>query len=487
MSSKKRVPIVAIVGRANVGKSSLFNAVLRRREAIVANEAGTTRDSIYAKAEWEGQDFWLIDTAGIKDPEDDFEFTIQEQILQAADSADVIWVVIEATAAITEEDRRVAKLALKTKKPVFLIVNKADKAPKAMPTDFQRLGVKDIHLTSATQNIGLVKLLDTVVARIPAVTIDEDPNRIRVALLGRPNVGKSFLFNSLGKKQQAIVADRAGTTRDINRAIIRYNGKEIELMDTAGIRRSGKIERGIEKFSVIRSISAIEQADICMLLMDANELNVQLDQKIAGMIKEAGKGLVLVVSKWDSLEKRIEEAPERPDEPEVPVKLTKEEKKKLARSGGQSTDNIQYKDAFTRDAIAPQIAHNFNFVPWAPLVFTSAKTGQNVTKLFDLILEIDDNRKKTYKTTELNRWMRQVVDGHPPAGLKNRMPKLNYIVHEEGNPDPSFKVFGSHMKFLHWSYKRHMDRKFREQFDVIGTPIKFWFIEKHQDRHKANS
>jgi len=480
----RKVPIVAIVGRANVGKSSLFNAVLKRREAIVANEPGTTRDSIYGRAEWNGQNFWLVDTAGIKDPEDDFEFTIQEQITQAADSADVIWVVIEANAAITEEDRRVAKLALKTQKPVFLLVNKADKAPKAIEADYQKLGIKIIHLTSATQNSGITSLLNNLVAHIPKATIKVDPNRISVALLGRPNVGKSYMFNALAKKQQAIVADRAGTTRDINRTIVRYNNKEIELMDTAGIRRSGKIEKGVEKFSVIRSISAIEQADICLLLMDANELNTQLDQKIAGMIKEAGKGLVLVVSKWDSLAKRIEDAPERPAEEPEPKKLTKEEKKKLARSGGQNVENIKYKDSFTRDVIAPQIAYSFNFVPWAPLIFTSAETGQNVTKLFDLILEIMDNRQKTYKTTELNRWLRQIVDSHPPAGLKNRLPKLNYIVHEEGNPDPSFKVFGSHTKFLHWSYKRYMERNFREKFGVTGTPIKFWFIEKHEDRLK---
>jgi GTP-binding protein len=440
----KKAPIVAIVGRANVGKSSLFNAVLKRREAIVANEPGTTRDSIFGRAEWNDQHFWLVDTAGIKDPEDDFEFTIQEQITQAADSADVIWVVIEANAAITEEDRRVAKLALKTKKPVFLLVNKADKTPNALREDYTKLGIKQIHLTSATQNSGISNVLDTLTEYIPKVTIQVDPSRISVALLGRPNVGKSRLFNELAKKQQAIVADRAGTTRDINRTTIRYNGKEIELMDTAGIRRSGKIETGIERFSVIRSISAIEQADICLLLMDANELNTQLDQKIAGMIKEAGRGLILVVSKWDSIDK----------------------------------------DAFTRDSLAPEIKHNFIFVPWAPLIFTSAETGQNVTKLFDLILEISDTRHKTYKTTELNRWLRKVVDSHPPAGLKNRMPKLNYIVHEEGNPIPSFKVFGSHTKYLHWSYKRYMERTFREAFDVMGTPLKFWFIEKHEDRLK---
>lgn len=434
----RKVPIVAIVGRANVGKSSLFNAILSRREAIVADEPGTTRDSIIAKASYEDRDFWLVDTAGIKDPEDDFEFTIQEQIQQAADSADVIWVVIEANTIITEEDRRVAKMALKTKKPVFLVVNKIDRARGKDITEFQKLGIKTIITTSATQNRGIEDLLEQLLQEIPPARIDEDENRIRLAILGRPNVGKSALFNALAKKQQAIVADRAGTTRDINRTVINYKKHEIELLDTAGIRRSGKIGQGVERFSVIRSLSAIEQADVVLLLMDANELNVALDQKIAGMIKESGKGLILVVSKWDSIDK----------------------------------------DAFTRDAIAPQIQHNFTFVPWAPLIFTSSVTGQNVTKLFDLTLEIAERRQQSIPTRELNKWLRRVVSMHPPAGLKNREPKLNYIVQEEGNPNPSFKVFGAHTKFLHWSYKRFMDKQFREVWDYTGTPIKFWFIEK---------
>lgn len=422
-----------------MGKSSLFNAVLERREAIVAREAGTTRDSIMAKADYRGQHFWLVDTAGIKDAEDDFEFTIQEQIQQAADSADVIWVVIEADVAITEEDRRVAKMALKSKKPVFLVVNKMDKAPKADADDYQRLGIKPIMLTSSTQTRGVEELLDELVIQIPHAVLTEDTDTIHVALLGRPNVGKSALFNSLAKKQQAVVSDRAGTTRDINRATVRYEGKTLEIMDTAGIRRNGKIEKGIERFSVIRSLAAIEQADICLMLMDANELNVSLDQKIAGMIKESGKGLVLVVSKWDSLEK----------------------------------------DAFTRDSIAPQIKHNYDFVPWAPLILTSSVTGQNVTKLFDLILEIAKARQTLVKTTELNRWLREIADKHPPAGLKNRTPKLNYMVQEKDNPT-NFKVYGASTKFLHWSYKRYMDRTLREKFGFAGTPVKFWFFEKHE-------
>jgi GTP-binding protein len=266
--------------------------------------------------------------------------------------------------------------------------------------------------------------------------------------LGRPNVGKSALFNALAKKQQAIVADRAGTTRDINRASVKYEGREIEIMDTAGIRRSGKIGQGIEHFSVLRSLQAIEQSDICLLLVDVNELTVQLDQKIAGMIKDAGKGLVLVVSKWDSLDE---------------------------------------KTPFSRDEMAPKITNAFDFVPWAPLIFTSSVTGQNVTKLFDLALEIDLERHKRPATADLNRWLREVVDKHPPAGLKNRAPKLNYMVQEDDNPIPAFKVFGSSTKFVHWSYRRYMDRKLREKYGYEGTPVQFWFIEKHVTHKHGNS
>jgi len=444
----KKLPIVAIVGRANVGKSSLFNAILDRREAIVAREAGTTRDSIMARAEHENQHFWLVDTAGIKDPDDDFEFTIQEQILQAADSADIIWVVVEADIPITEEDRRVAKMALKSRKPVFLIINKVDKAKGSDLNAFDRLGIKPIIWTSTTQHKGIEQLLDNLIKIIPKATEQVDDDRLHVAIVGRPNVGKSQLFNSLAKKQQAIVADRAGTTRDINRAVVRYQGREIELLDTAGIRRSGKIQVGVERFSVIRALSAIEQADVCLVLMDVNELNVQLDQKIAGMIKEAGKGLILVVSKWDTAED---------------------------------------KDAFTRDELAAKIAANYDFVPWAPLIFTSSVSGQNVTKLFDLVLDIDIERQKRIATPELNKWLRQAVDDHPPAGLKNRSPKLNYITQETDNPIPAFKVFGSHTRFLHWSYKRYLDRKLREAYGYSGTPVQFWFIEKHSTHKHGES
>jgi GTP-binding protein len=436
----KPLPIVAIVGRANVGKSSLFNAALERRESIVAREAGTTRDSITAKAVFGKRHFWLIDTAGMKTPEDDFEFTIQEQIEQAAAGADVILVVVEANIPITQEDRRVAKMALKSRKPVYLVVNKVDKAKGADLAGFERLGIKPIFYTSATQHRGISELIESLVKNLPIATLKEADDRLRVALLGRPNVGKSHLFNTLAKKQQAIVNERAGTTRDINRTAIRYKKREIELMDTAGIRRPGKIGQGIEHFSVIRSLSAIEQADICLLLMDINELYVGLDQKIAGMIKDAGKGLILVVSKWDEAEG---------------------------------------KTMFSRDDVAPRIATTFDFVPWAPLIFTSALTGQNVTKIFDLCLEIDQRRKQNFSTSELNRWLSEATAKHPPAGIKNHTPKLNYIVKETDNPIPAFKIFGSQTKFIHWSYRRFLEHDFRETHDYVGSPIQLWFIEKH--------
>lgn len=447
--SAKKLPIVAIVGRANVGKSSLFNAILDRREAIVAKEAGTTRDSITAKATWKDQNFWLVDTAGMKDAEDDFEFTIQEQILQATDSADVIWVVVEANVPITEEDRKVAKMALKSRKPVFLVINKVDRAKSDAELElFQRLGIKIIIRTSTTQGQGVEQLLNTLIEQIPAASTRDDDNRLHIAIIGRPNVGKSYLFNTLAKKQQAIVANFAGTTRDINRTVVRYQDREIELMDTAGIRRPGKIGQGIEHFSVVRSLSAIEQADVCVMVMDANELNTQLDQKIAGMIKESGKGLILAVSKWDA---------------------------------------VEGKDAYTRDALAPQIAATYDFIPWAPLVFTSAVTGKNVTTIFDLSLEISERRAQRIPTSKLNQWLREAVDKHPPAGLKNRTPKLNYMTQEDDNPIPAFKVFGSATSFLHWSYKRYLERKLRERWHYEGTPIQLWFIEKHEGHKHGNS
>ena len=446
-----KLPTVAIVGQTNVGKSSLFNRLYGSQEAIVAREAGTTRDNVVRRITIDSRTFWLVDTAGLKSAEDEFEANIQDQISEATELADIILVVVDGTQYPSDQDRQVAKKALKSKKPVILVVNKTDLKGSLPDGEFKRLGIKDIHRTSAEHNQGIRSLIDTFFRALPPVFESEPDNVLRIALIGRPNVGKSHLFNTLAGKQQALVANIAGTTRDVNRVPIRYKDRDIELLDTAGIRRSGKQEVGIEKFSVLRSLHAIDEADVCLLLMDVNELSTQLDQKIAGLIKEAGKGLVLVVSKWDSVED---------------------------------------KDAYTRDALAPQIAYNFAFVPWAPLIFTSSVTGQNVTKLFDIAQQIDERRHQELKTTQLNKILQACLQKHPPAGLKNSHPKLRYIVQTDVSP-PWFVIFGSNLKFLHWSYKRYLERAVRESHDFVGTPIMFSFrdekqIKANREKAKAN-
>lgn len=441
----KKLPVVAIVGRANVGKSSLFNALLRKKEAVVAREAGTTRDAVYRQMEFNDKAFWLVDTAGLKSAEDEFEATIQQQIIEAAAAADVIIVVVEAQTMITDEDRRVAKQALKSKKPVILVTNKIDQVSKSRVDEaWERLGIKTIIGTSTMQNLGIRDLLSSVSELLPARSTSKKDDSISVALLGRPNVGKSALFNALAKKQQAIVANLAGTTRDVNKLSVRFNNQTINLLDTAGLRRPGKIEKGIEQFSVLRSLSAIEEADICLLLMDVNDFSTHLDQKIAGLIKEAGKGLVIVVSKWDSLDKT----------------------------------------PYSRDSIAAKITSDFDFVPWAPLIFTSSETGQNVTKLFELVLEIDKRRRQTFKTTELNKILSHCVDSHPPAGLKGRHPKPRYMVQDDINP-PTLRLYGAHLEYLHWSWKRYLEKALRREFDLVGTPIKLYVMNNERKSGKT--
>ena len=438
------LPTVAIVGRANVGKSSLFNRLVGEQQAIVAREAGTTRDSVIGKVGYRDHHFWLVDTAGLKMAEDEFEASIQEQIEEAADAADVILVVVESNAMVSDEDRTVAKKALKSKKPVILVVNKADLGDALPNEEFLRLGIRTIVRTSAEHNRGIDDVLEEVTDLIPPRHDLPNDNVLRIALVGRPNVGKSYLFNTLSAKQQAIVANVAGTTRDVNRTRVNYHQRPIELLDTAGIRRNGKQEVGIEKFSVLRSLQAIEQSDVCLLLMDVNELNVSLDQKLAGIIKEAGKGLVLVVSKWDSLED---------------------------------------KTPFSRDEIARKLKSNYQHVPWAPLIFTSAVTGQNVTKIFDLATEIETRRKQQLKTSELNRVLRKAMAEHPPAGLRNAHPKPRYLVQTDTNP-PWFVLFGSDLRYLHWSYKRYLEHAMRDTYDFTGTPIMFSYRDEKAEKQR---
>ncbi len=437
-----KIPIVAIVGRTNVGKSSIFNRLIEKRQAIVSDTSGTTRDSVYGLVNAKKR-FWAVDTAGLKTPEDDFELSIQEQLVQASESADMLVVVAEKGIPITEHDRRAAKLALKSKKPTILAINKCDK--KSVPdTDFKKLGIKTIIEISAEHKHNIDELISVIEDHIDTRSVSApDTEGLKIAFVGRPNVGKSSLFNKLSAKQLAVVSDVAGTTRDTNRRIVGYYQKSISLLDTAGIRRPGKVGKDVEYFSVLRALSAIDEADVCCLVIDAQEPATKLDLKIAGMVKEAGKGLIIIVSKWDLIDK----------------------------------------DAFTHDQMAARISSQFTFTPWAPLLFTSSVSGQNVSKLFKMSLDIYKRRQVQIPTSKLNTWLKQTTIKHPPAGLKSTRPKLNYIVQLTDRSGPTFRVYGRSLKTLHWSYKRYMDREIRELEDFAGSAVTFEFSNnEHQGK-----
>ena len=463
----KRFPIVALVGQTNAGKSSLLNRFAHKNTAIVAREEGTTRDSVTARID---DRFLMIDTAGLKDAADDFEASIQDQIMDAIASADLILLTLDSSLYPSEKDKRIAKMALKSQKPVLLILNKCDLGSSLDIYEFRSLGIKpdQTFKVSATTGYGIATLkaalcsaicpdaqtpavgMTTITKRVRGDVVDERrTNRcdsddcesstrtkaerkaaITIALIGRPNVGKSSLFNSLAKKQQALVSSRQGTTRDINRVELKFKGKTLEILDTAGLRKPGKREVGIEKFSALRTLAAIEESDICALLVDGTEPHSKLDQSLAGQIVEAGKGIIVVVTKTD-----------------------------LVKNTDKILDDLEY---------------DFNFLPFAPVLLTSSETGANVTKLFDLALDIDEARHIELKTSDLNKVLNQAILEHAPAGLKNTRPKPKYIVQTDTCP-PWFVVHGHGLSTLHWSWKRFLENKLREAYPFLGTPIMFSF------------
>ena len=429
-----KLPVVAIIGQTNAGKSSLFNRLVHKATAIVAREAGTTRDNVVSRVD---NRYVLVDTAGLKDPDDEFETHIQDQIEDAIANADLILLALDSSKYPDHNDKMIAKKAFKSGKPILFLLNKADLGEALPDEEFLTLGAKEPIRVSATTGIGLNELRAKIISELKGLGFDmrereEEPDdRIKIALIGRPNVGKSSLFNSLAEKQQAVVANLAGTTRDVNRTEVRYKGRTIELLDTAGLRRPGKREVGIEKFSALRSLAAIEEADVCCMLIDSTEPHSKLDQTLAGQIVDAGKGIILVVTKTD-LE---------------------------GKSSDEILDNLEY---------------DFNFIPYAPVVLTSSVTGKNVTKIFELATQIDAARHAELKTSDLNKLLTDAVNSHPPAGLKNTHPKLRYMVQTDTCP-PWFVVYGSNLSLLHWSYKRYLERRLREAFDFGGTPIFFSF------------
>lgn len=482
----KKLPIVALIGQTNAGKSSLLNRFAHRNIAIVAREEGTTRDNVIAKIDHR---FLLIDTAGLKDPEDDFEAGIQDQIADAIENADLILLTLDSSKYPDQNDKEIAKKALKSRKPVLLLLNKSDLGESLPDEEFLRLGIKadQTFRISATTGQGINKLKTAILRVLAELVANSSIKRsypdsseisrksqressrnfsdsfagenseeswrnksatiatssastLKLALIGRPNVGKSSLFNNLGKKQQALVSSRQGTTRDVNRVEVRYYGRTLELLDTAGLRKPGKREVGIEKFSALRTLAAIEESDICALLVDATEPHSRLDQTLAGQIIDAGKGIVVVITKADLV------------------------------------DNI--------DEIIHKLEYDFNFLPYVPVLITSSKTGQNTTRLFELALEIDATRHQEIKTSDLNKILSEAVIEHPPAGLKNTRPKLKYIVQTDICP-PWFVVHGRDLGLLHWSYKRFLERKIREKYPFVGTPIMFSYRNDQPQSNRA--
>ncbi len=428
-----KLPVVAIIGQTNAGKSSIFNRLVRKSQAIVAREAGTTRDNVVGKVE---NRYILIDTAGLKEAEDEFEAHIQDQIDDAVNSADMILIAMDATKYPNHDDKLIAKKALKSGKPTMLLLNKSDLSEALPETEFLSMGVKNPLRVSATTGLNLNELRGKILKELQNLGFEtnkeiKEDKSLKIALIGRPNVGKSSLFNSLAQKQQAIVANLSGTTRDINRTSLKYKGETIELLDTAGLRKPGKREVGIEKFSALRSLAAIEEADVCCLLVDSTEPHSKLDQSLAGEIVKAGKGVILVLTKTD----------------------------------------LDHKDS---NEILDNLEYDFNFIPFAPVVMTSSVTGKNVTKIFELAQQINKARHAELKTSDLNKLLMDAVASHPPAGLKNTHPKLRYMVQTDTCP-PWFVVYGSNLSLLHWSYKRYLERRLRDAFDFTGTPIFFSF------------
>ncbi len=502
-----KLPIVALIGQTNAGKSSILNRMARKNIAIVAREVGTTRDNVVAKID---DRFILVDTAGLKDPTDDFEASIQDQILDAIQSADVILVTLDSSKYFDHRDAKIAKDALRSGKPVYLVLNKCDLGESLAIGNFRALGIapERTFYVSATTGQGISQLkgqledgfsrasrscssgqLEICFSRESGDCCrgegaepredgceEPDPRKIisqlplKIALIGRPNVGKSSLFNALGKKQQAIVSSRQGTTRDINRVNVKFKGRELEILDTAGLRRPGKREVGIEKFSAIRTLAAIEEADICALLVDGTEPHAKLDQTLAGQIIEAGKGIIVVVTKTDLIQARLDEFESKKAEQDE--KLTDDGRK-------LELETRQPKDI---DGILDDLEYDFNFLPYAPVLLTSAETGKNVTQLFELALEIDENRHLEVKTSELNKILNEAIISHTPAGLKNTRPKPKYIVQTDTCP-PWFVVHGHNLELLHWSWKRFLERKIREKYPFVGTPIMFSFRNDGKDQN----
>lgn len=426
-------PIVAIVGRPNVGKSALFNRITGRRIAIVEGEPGVTRDRIYADVDWTDRSFTLVDTGGMEHvPTKVFSRLAKEQAEIALAEASVLLFVVDCRAGITSDDLETAEVVRRSGKPVILVANKADDLEIAQSAmEFYSLGLGDPVPVSAEHGRGIGDLLDLVVSHLPdASPRDDDDEDIKVAVVGRPNVGKSSLVNRLIGEERSIVTDIPGTTRDAIDTVVEVDGQRFVLIDTAGIRRKSRIDEDIERYSVARAFQAIDRSDVCLLVLDANELVTEQDQRIVGYAHEAGKGIGIVVNKWDTIEK-------------------------------DDKTMIRFEEKI-RDAL--------KFVSYAPMIFTSALTGQRVHNIFALVRLIAENHSLRVSTGQLNRLLQEAQSLRQPPSDKGVRLRLFYMT-QTGVKPPSFVLFVNDPKLMHYSYQRYLENQLREQFGFIGTPI----------------
>ncbi|MGI5835327.1 MAG: ribosome biogenesis GTPase Der [Chloroflexota bacterium] len=430
-------PIVAIVGRPNVGKSTLFNRLVGERRAIVDETPGTTRDRIYGTVEWNGRTFTLIDTGGLEfGGADEVSQGIIEQAEEAIESADVILFVVDAREGVSTLDYDVADLLRRTDKPVILVVNKADNPERALAAvDFYQLGMGEPIAVSSIHGYGTGDLLDEVIRHIPPSGEEvESEADVRLAIVGRPNVGKSSLVNALAGETRVMVSQVPGTTRDAIDTLINYQESTVLLVDTAGIRRRGRIERGIEKYSVLRAIQAVERCDVAALLIDASEGLTAQDAHVAGYVLDAAKGMILVVNKWDLVKKG----------PTTTAEYTK------------------------------RIRRELRFMDYVPLIFTSALTGQRVTKILDTALAIAKEREKRIPTSVINDAMQEAFAKHPPPSVRGKTLKLLYVT-QAGIRPPTFVFFVNDPRLVHFSYMRFLENEIRARFGFVGTPIRTIF------------
>ena len=436
-------PIVAIVGRPNIGKSTLFNTLAGDKIAIVKDTPGVTRDRIYADVTWLNHNFTLIDTGGIEPESKDLILShMRQQAEIAIDTADVIIFLVDVRQGLVDSDHKVADMLRRSGKPVVLVVNKVDNFDKFMADvyEFYNLGIGDPHPISSTSKLGLGDMLDEVVSHFKTSnTEEEEDDKPKIAIVGKPNVGKSSIINKLLGEERVIVSDIAGTTRDAIDTTVKFHGKEYTFIDTAGLRRKSKIKEDLERFSIIRTVTAVERADVVVLVIDATEGVTEQDAKIIGIAHERGKGIIIAVNKWDNIEK---------------------------------DDKTIYR-------YTAKIKETLSFLSYAEMIFISALTGQRMPKLFDLIEQVIQNQNLRIQTGVLNEIMMEAVALQQPPSDKGKRLKLYYITQVAVKP-PTFVIFVNDKELMHFSYTRYIENKIREAFGFSGTSLKFFIRERKE-------